>query len=427
VKVKITPSKVWGEVSAPPSKSYTHRALIVAALAAGTSLIADPLLADDTRYTIDAGRALGAGVEVRDDGLAVRGTGGIIKPRQTKIYVGNSGSTIRMIAPLVALGNTKVILDGDNRLRQRPMGELLAALNSLGIEARSLNNNGCPPLEIEGGEFKAREIALSAELSSQHLSGLLMAAPVTKEGLTIKVEGGLRSRPYIDITLDVMQAFGVEAVNRGYKEFVVKGSQAYKARNYRIEGDYSSAACFLAAGAIGGGPLTVRNLRKGSVQGDRHLLDILSQMGADIVYQEDSVTVSRQRALKGVSIDASDYPDLVPTLAVVAAFARGRTELSNIGHLRFKESDRIEDTAAELAKMKVKTEVGEDGLVIHGGRPLGAGVEAHSDHRLAMSLSLAALFTAGISTINGAEAVTKSYPRFFDDLKKLGAEAEVVP
>jgi 3-phosphoshikimate 1-carboxyvinyltransferase len=427
VRLRITPSKVSGGVSAPPSKSYTHRAVIVAALADGESLIADPLLADDTNYTIDACRALGAEVEVQDDGLAVRGTGGIIRPRETAIFAGNSGSTIRMIAPLAALSNTKIILDGDERLRQRPMGDLLSALQSLGIHARSLNNDSCPPFEIQGGDFKANQVSLSGAVSSQPVSALLMAAPYTRKGLTIKINGGLRSRPYIDITLDVMKAFGVSAVNRDYREFVIEGNQEYKARHYRIEGDYSSAASFLAAGAIGGGPLTVRNLKKGSVQGDKRLPDILALIGADIVYRGDSITVSRQQSLKGVSIDASDYPDLVPTLAVVAAFAPGKTEISNIGHLRFKESDRINDTAAELAKMKVRAEVGEDSLVIHGSQPNGAQVEAHNDHRLAMGLSLAALFAAGSSIINGAEAVTKSYPRFFDDLAKLGAKAEVVP
>jgi 3-phosphoshikimate 1-carboxyvinyltransferase len=251
-----------------------------------------------------------------------------------------------------------------------------------------------------------------------------MAAPYTRKGLTIKINGGLRSRPYIDITLDIMKAFGVEVVNRDYREFIIEGNQEYKARRYQIEGDYSSAACFFAAGAIGGGPVSVSKLKKDSAQGDKYILDILARMGADVEYKEDSVTVSRQRALKGVSISLSDYPDIVPALAVVAAYAQGKTEINDIGHLRFKESDRISDTAAELAKMNVKTEVGDDSLVIHGSQPRGAKVEAHSDHRLAMSLAVAALFAEGESTIDGAEAVTKSYPEFFSDLKKLGAKVE---
>jgi 3-phosphoshikimate 1-carboxyvinyltransferase len=224
-----------------------------------------------------------------------------------------------------------------------------------------------------------------------------------------------------------MKAFSVEAVNRDYKEFLIEGGQAYQARRYRIEGDYSSAAYFLAAGAIGGKPITVSNLKKDSVQGDRHLLNILERMGGAVDYDKESVRVHRRGALKGITIDMGDYPDLVPTLAVVAAYAEGKTELTNIAHLKLKESDRINDTAAELGKMNIKTEVGGDSMVIYGGKPLGAEINAHNDHRLAMSLSLAALFAEGSSIINDAEAVSKSYPQFFTDLLKLGAKVEEMP
>jgi 3-phosphoshikimate 1-carboxyvinyltransferase len=424
VRLKITPSLITGELSAPPSKSYTHRALILASLAAGESLIEKPLLSDDTGYTIEACRALGADVKRRDDGIAVKGTGGKISLKKEKIFAGNSGSTIRMIAPLAAMAQTKVILDGDSRLRQRPMGDLLSALQSLGVHARSLNNNSCPPIEIQGGEFKANQVSLSGKISSQPVSALLMIAPCTREGLSIKIAGGLRSRPYIDITLDIMRAFGVAAVNRDYKEFLIEGGQAYQARRYRIEGDYSSAAYFLAAGAIGAKPVSVTNLKNSSVQGDRYLLNILERMGGSVDYPKDSVRVQRRGALKGISIDMGDYPDLVPTLAVVAAYAKGKTELTNIAHLKFKESDRINDTAAELNKMNIKTEVGDDKMVIYGGKPSGAEIDAHNDHRLAMSLSLAALFADGDSILNGAEAVSKSYPQFFSDLQELGAKVE---
>jgi len=424
VKVKITPSSVSGELSAPPSKSYTHRALILASLAAGESIIENPLLSDDTRYTIAACRALGAEITVAGASLTVKGTGGKIRLQKEKIFAGNSGSTIRMITPLAALAQAKVILDGDSRLRQRPMGDLLSALQSLGVHARSLNNNSCPPIEIQGGEFKANQVTLSGETSSQPVSALLMAAPCTSQGLSIKIGGGLRSKPYIDITLDAMSAFGVEAVNKDYKEFIVEGSQTYKARRYRIEGDYSSAAYFLAAGAIGGEPVSLANLKSDSAQGDKNLLNILKSMGASVDYQKESVKVYRNSELKGISFDLGDYPDLVPTLAVVAAFAEGKTKITNIAHLRFKESDRINDTAAELGKIGVKTEVTDDTMVIYGGKPSGAEIDAHNDHRLAMSLAVAALFADGSSIINGAEAVTKSYPQFFSDLLKLGARVE---
>jgi 3-phosphoshikimate 1-carboxyvinyltransferase len=424
VRVKIRPSSLGGQIAAPPSKSYTHRAVILASLAAGESVIENPLLADDTGYTIEACRSLSADIERQGDILVVKGTGGKIRVTEEKIFAGNSGSTIRMIAPLIALSPTRVILDGDNRLRQRPLGELLSALQSLGVHARSLNNNSCPPIEIEGGEFRANQVTLSGETSSQPVSALLMAAPYIKGGLSIRVSGGLRSRPYIDITIDAMKAFGIAAVNRNYKEFLVEGSQSYEARRYRIEGDYSSAAYLLAAGAIGGKPITVTNLKNDSVQGDRKLLAILKEMGASVDYNKDAVRVQRRGALKGITIDLGDYPDLVPTLAVVAAFAQGKTTLTNIAHLRFKESDRLNDTAAELDKMGIRTEVTDDTMVIYGGKPEGSEFDSHNDHRLALSLSVAASFAEGNSIINGAEAVTKSYPGFFEDFIKLGAEVE---
>ena len=287
-----------------------------------------------------------------------------------------------------------------------------------------MSKNGYPPVEIQGGGFNTSEVTIRGTVSSQHISALLMIAPYTREGLSIKVADELLSRPYLDITLDIMRAFGVEAVNKGYKQFLVKGSQKYQARRYRIEGDYSSAAYFLAAGAIGGGPVTVKNLNNNSAQGDRYLLNILEKLGCSVEHQKQQVTISRQKELSGITLDLGDYPDLVPTVAVVAAYASGKTKITNIGHLRFKESDRVKTTAAELAKMGIKADVTDEAMVVYGGKPKGAETEAHNDHRLAMSLAIAALFAEGDSIINGAEAVTKSYPKFFADLKRLGAKIE---
>jgi 3-phosphoshikimate 1-carboxyvinyltransferase len=429
VKVRITPSSVTGEVTAPPSKSYTHRAVILASLATGESLIKDPLLSDDTLYTVNACRSLGADIELKGNRLKINGTGGKIRvaPSRDRIFAGNSGSTIRMVAPLAALSQTKVVLDGDSRLRQRPVGDLLSALKSLGVSIRSLGTNGCPPIEIQGGKLSGGEITVSGGISSQHISALLMVAPYTENGLRIKITEGFRSRPYIDITLDVMRDFGVEAVNKDYKEFLVKGGQIYKGKRYHIEGDYSSAAYFLAAGAIGGQPVTVKNLKTNSAQGDKYLLNILSLIGCTVERQKEQVTVFRRDELKGVTIDMGDYPDLVQTVAVVAAYARGKTEITNIGHLKFKESDRLSNTAAELAKMGIRVDVTDNTIVIYGGKPRGAEIEAHNDHRMAMSLAIAALFAGGNSIINGAEAVSKSYPRFFNDLASLRAKIEKLP
>jgi 3-phosphoshikimate 1-carboxyvinyltransferase len=213
-------------------------------------------------------------------------------------------------------------------------------------------------------------------------------------------------------------------VNREYKEFLVKGNQQYKGRHYRIEGDYSSAAYFLAAGAIGGKQVTLKNLKSNSVQGDKYLLNILSQMRCSVERQKEQIKISRNKELTGVTVDMGDYPDLVPTVAVIAAYARGKTEMTNIGHLRFKETDRLKLTAAELGRMGVRVDVTDNMMAVYGGKPRGAEIEAHNDHRLAMSLAIAALFAEGDSIISSAEAVTKSYPQFFADLAGLGAKIE---
>jgi 3-phosphoshikimate 1-carboxyvinyltransferase len=380
-------------------------------------------LSDDTIYTIEACRSLGADIKLEGGRLKIAGTGGQVKAAERQwIFAGNSGSTIRMVAPLAALSQTRVVFDGDSRLRQRPVGDMLSALKSLGVSAYSLGTNGYPPIEVQGGKFSGGEVKISGLVSSQHISSLLMIAPYTEKGIKIRIADRLNSRPYIDITIDVMRAFGVEAANRDYTEFRVKGGQRYQARHYQIEGDYSSAAYFLAAGAIGEKPVTVKNLKPDSVQGDRYFLNILSQMGCTIENQKGQIKTYRNKELTSISIDMGDYPDLVPTVAVVAAYARGKTEITNIANLRFKESDRISDTAAELVKMGIKVNVTKDTILIHGGKPRGAELEAHNDHRLAMSFAIAALFAEGDSVINGAEAVNKSYPKFFTDLKKLGAK-----
>jgi len=429
LRVRITPSSVTGVVSAPPSKSYTHRAVILASLAEGETEIENPLISDDTLYTVDACRSLGADIKPDGNTLRVIGTGGQIKFASDKerIFVGNSGSTTRMVASMAALSQTRVVLDGDTRLRQRPVGDLLSALKSLGARARSLGNNGCPPIEIKGGRLTGGEVIIPGLVSSQYITSLLMIAPYVEGEMRIKVVGGLHSKPYIDITLDIMRAFGVDVTNHDYKEFLVKGGQKYRSRHYQIEGDYSSAAYFLATGAIGGRPVSITSLKADSVQGDRYLLSILSEMGCRIDYQEGQVSICRDKELKGVTIDMGNYPDIVQTVAIVAAYAGGKTEITNIGHLKFKETDRINNTAVELGKMGIRTKVTENTMVVYGGKTKGAEIDAHNDHRMAMSFAVAALFADGDSIINGAEAVTKSYPQFFAELAKLGAKIEELP
>jgi 3-phosphoshikimate 1-carboxyvinyltransferase len=429
VRVKITPSAVTGTVAAPPSKSYSHRVIIVASLADGESRIARPLLSDDTLLTIDAVRQLGAAIEQDDGMLKITGTGGRINAAHNTgvIFAGNSGSTVRMAAAVAALSPTRVVLDGDARLRQRPVGDLLSALESLGARARALNGNGCPPIEVQGGRLTGGEVTISGQASSQHITALLMIAPYVNNGVSIKVVNGLRSRPYVAITLDVMRAFGVDTTNSDYRQFSVRGGQGYRGQEYDIEGDYSSAAYFLAAGAIGGQPVAVNNLNIGSVQGDKIFLNILERMSCSVEYGKEQVVISRRRELTGISLDMGDCPDIVQAVAIVAAYAQGKTEITNIGHLRFKETDRISDTALELSKMGIRTDITDDTIVVYGGKPKGTELEVHNDHRMAMSLAITALFADGDSIINSAETVAKSYPSFFRDLASLGAKIEELP
>jgi len=428
VRLRITPSAVGGIVAAPPSKSYTHRALILGSLAQGETVIENFLRSDDTQYTIDACRSLGVNIQSEGETLRITGTAGQfpIIPESKRIFVGNSGSTIRMAASLAALAPARVVFDGEARLRQRPVGDLLSALKSLGVQAGSVNGDGCPPIEVHGGKLLGGEVLVSGRASSQHISSLLMVAPYAEGEVSIKITDGLRSKPYVDITIDAMRDFGVEVESHNHEEFIVKSGQKYKGRHYRVEGDYSSAAYFFAAAAIGQGAVAIGNLKANAVQGDRYFLDILSEMGCHVNYYEGQVKVSREKELTGIAVDMGDYPDIVQPLAVVAAYAKGETKITNIGHLRYKESDRINNTAAELGKMGIHVDVTEDTMSISGGKPKGAIIDTYGDHRMAMSFAVVALFADGDTIINGAESVTKSYPGFFADLARIGAKVQEI-
>jgi 3-phosphoshikimate 1-carboxyvinyltransferase len=294
------------------------------------------------------------------------------------------------------------------------------------VKVRSLEREGYPPIEITGGKLSGGEISVSGKESSQHISSLLMVAPYAETPVTIKLIDRLHSSPYVDITIDAMRQFGVEVENHYYKKLVVKSGQRYSGKYYRVEGDYSSAAYFFATAAIGKGFIVVSNLEANSVQGDRYFLEILSRMGCQVNYDGGQVRVSRRDELTGITIDMGDCPDIVQPLAVVAAYAKGKTKISNVAHLRLKESDRIGDTATELRKMGIEVEVTGDEMSITGGSPGGATIDSHNDHRMTMSFAIAALFADGDTIINGAESVAKSYPGFFEDLISLGAKVEEI-
>ena len=407
---------VQATLTLPGSKSYTHRALVAAALAAGESVLMNALKAEDTELTAQALARLGAAIEWQDAALRVQGAGGRWLPVAEPIHLGNSGTSMRFLTALTALGQGEYLLTGTERLCQRPLGELLAALSQLGVKAVSQKGDGCPPVLVQGG-LKGGRASLSGAVSSQYVSALLFIGPQAPAGLELTVTGDLVSRPYVDLTLEVMGDFGISYYREGYRYFQLPGGQSYSPRDYEIEADASSASYFWAAAAITGGRVTITNLSLESSQGDAAFPLVLQRLGCRVESSPAGVTVAGG-PLQGVRVDLAAMPDLVPTLAVVAAFARGETVITGVAHLRHKESDRLAAVAAELAKMGVAARETADGLIISGGRPRGAAIDTYQDHRLAMSFAVAGLKAPG-TTIRNPECVAKSFPDFWQFFDKL--------
>jgi 3-phosphoshikimate 1-carboxyvinyltransferase len=400
----------------PGSKSYTHRALIAAALAKGESVLRNALKAEDTELTAQALSKLGAAITWQDSTILVQGTGGRFSPLSEPLYLGNSGTSMRFLTALAALGQGKYYLTGASRLCERPMGELLEALGHLGVSAVSERGNGCPPVVVQGGLMGGRT-RLSGAVSSQYLSALLLIGPLAPLGVEIAITGDLVSRPYVDLTLDVQAAFGISHFRRGYKYFQIPGGQAYQSREYTIDADASSASYFWAAAALTGGRVTIANVNMETSQGDVDFVLVLARMGCRIDSYLDGLTV-QGGPLTGIEVDMSTMPDLVPTLAVVAAFAQGETVITGVGHLRHKESDRLAAVVTELRKMGVDAQETEDGLRIMGGAPHGADIDTYQDHRIAMSFAVAGLKTPGI-VIKDPDCVAKSLPEFWEFFERL--------
>ncbi len=403
------------EIFLPPSKSYTNRALICAALAEGTSELLNPSHSGDTVLMIDALRRFGIGIEEGDDRLIVHGGGGRLRAPAGTLNLGNAGTTIRFLAGLAGLADGTTTLTGDERMRQRPIGELIDALAAAGVESSS--ENGSPPVVIKGGGFRGGGIDLDAHRSSQFLSSLLLVSPYALTPVQIRLAEHPASLPYVDLTLEVMKSFGasVSAVSR--REFWVDNTFRYSARSFRIEPDASSASYFAAAAAITGGQVRIRGCPDRSLQGDFGFLDILRTMGAKITWVNETITV-RGGVLRGVDVDMNGLPDCVPTLAVTAAFAEGPTTIRRVGHLKYKESDRLQAIASELEKIGASVRIGEETLQITPGASRGGLVETYRDHRIAMSFAVAGLRVPGIQ-IADPGCVTKSFPGFWEEFRKL--------
>lgn len=402
-------------IEAPPSKSYTQRALLISALANGKSIIKNPLFSDDTDYMISALRQFGVSIDKKQNDLVVYGTNGKLSSAKNKVFVGNAGTAMRFLTTLASLSQGESTITGDKRMRQRPIQDLLDGLRQLGVKSES--NNGSPPVKVYGGNFNGGNIKLKGGISSQYLSSILMCAPYAKKNVEISIIGDLASKPYADITLDIMKSFGASIKNKEYKKFFIKNNAKYKPKTYKVEGDASSASYFFAAAAITKGRVRVNNINPNSKQGDIKFADLLKNMGCSIKKGRSFIEIKGNR-LKSISADMNQMPDIVPTLAVTSIFADSATVIRNVPNLRFKETDRLRALAIELRKIGANIEETHDGLKIKRRRLKKAIIETYNDHRIAMSFAVAGLVINGIRIKNPA-CVNKSFPDFWERFNEL--------
>jgi 3-phosphoshikimate 1-carboxyvinyltransferase len=407
-------------IEVPGSKSYTNRALLVAALARGASTLTGALFSDDTHYMCNALQNLGVEIDADEkrSTFDVYGNGGDIPVSSAELYIGNSGTTSRSLTAYVSLGHGKFVIDGDEPMRHgRPISDLLDALTQIGVSARSQFNNGHLPVIVEANGLEGGRTRLDVSKSSQFLTALLLIAPCAKNDVEIEVVGD-REMPYIDITLAVMEAFGVQVVSEGYKYFRIEGGQRYQPRIYNIEPDASNASYFFAAAALTGGRVTVQHLHLDSMQGDVQFVRILEQMGCQVTVSDMGITVTGPRQLKGVDVDMRGISDTALTLAAIAPFADSKVTIRNIEHTRWQETDRIHAMVTELRRLGVPVIEHQDGLEISPSSITPAAIDTYEDHRMAMAFSLVGLKARGIR-INDPDCVSKTFPNYFQVFEEL--------
>jgi len=407
----LQPSAINGSIKAPASKSMTQRAIAAALLADGQSIIHNPSYCDDSLAAMSIAVGLGARVEPQVNQLKITGSA-ILK--ESKLNCGESGLAIRMFSPIVALYPSEITMVGANSLKKRPMIMIEEALNQLGVKCKS--SDGFLPITIQG-PITGGHCEIDGSISSQLLTGLLMALPLASKDSEIKVKN-LKSKPYIDMTLQLLNSFGISVENSDYTLFRIPGNQKYVPHNYTVEGDWSGGAFLLVAGAISG-QLTVKGLRSDSRQSDISVLKALKMAGVQMIIGEDQVEISKSE-LKPFEFDATESPDLFPPLVALASYCSGISTIKGVSRLIFKESNRAKTLMEEFGKMNVKIEVTDDIMSITGGRPDAARVESHDDHRIAMATAVASLGATGRVSIRDSQCVAKSYPGFFDDLRHLG-------
>jgi len=411
---------VNARVSLPGSKSFTNRALPIAALAAGISVLSGVLNSDDTRYMVEALQQLGIVIDLEWDAdrLTVHGADGFVPVDKADLFLGNSGTSMRFLTALGSLAHGQIRLDGTVRMRQRPLAPLIDGLESLGINIRSESNNGCPPVVIVSNGLPGGTVEMAGELSSQYFSALAMMLPYADEPLDIRVQGDLVSQPYLDMTAGTMADFGVELHHEEYQRIWVTPGQRYAARQYAIEPDASAASYFFALAAVTGGTIVVERLPASSLQGDTRFVDVLEQMGCVVVRRLNDISVTGPDQLNGIEIDMNSISDTVQTLAAIAPFARNPVVIRNVRHIRYKETDRISAVATELRRLGIMVEEFDDGIAIQPGIPKPAVIQTYDDHRMAMSFAIAGTRTPGIQ-IADPGCVAKTVPGFWDILLPL--------
>ena len=429
-KVRLTPAShpIDAEVTVEGSKSYTNRALVIASLAAGESRILGASTGDDTRILVDALRCFGVEIRREDDALVVRGTGAELEPYQGELDLGLAGTSYRFLVPLVVLARgSDVVLTGSARMRERPVADLVDALRQLGARIDYLETEGCPPLRVRGtGPVSGGTVNLSPSVSSQFLTAILMVAPLADGALCIHLDGPLRSRSYVDMTVECMEDFGVP-VSCDENGFSVDADQRYHPGTYTVDGDASAASYFWGIAAISGGRVRVRNLRAGSPQGDLRFATILEEMGCQVSEGEDDgvgwIEVRGTDSLVGVTVDMSSLPDTAQSLAVVAALGKGETHIDGLHSLVHKETDRLGALHAELGRVGITSRFTESSITVQGGEPRPACIETYGDHRMAMSLAILGVRVAGLE-IRDPDVVSKSFPGFWDQLSRIGVGVE---
>ncbi len=420
--IQITKS-LSGELSVPGSKSISNRALLLASLAKGSTEIFNLLYSEDTAVMLEALKTLGVQIQkTSSNNIAVRGMNGILtngnKGDRYELNLGLAGTALRPLTAALALSKGSFLIDGNARMRERPIAPLVNGLQALGAQIKFLDNTGYPPLQVTGTGLYGGKIKIPGNISSQFLTSILMIAPLTEIGVEIEIEGKQVSKPYLDITLALMKTFGAKVENQNYKYFYVPPSTYISPGTLEIEGDASSASYFLAAGAISGSGVTVRGIGKNSIQGDIGFVEILEAMGAETEVLEDCIRV-RPGSLKAIDKDLNHIPDAAMTVAILALFAHGTTTIRNIENWKVKETDRLDAMSTELRKVGASVEEGRDFIRVTPPKKLqSAEIETYGDHRMAMCFSLAALGGIPI-TINNPECVAKTFPNFFKEFERL--------